>query len=397
MIGLSPTASRNSGSAIDWLQAGLRIIRGRARRGIDAVSRFRDLRAVMRDPRPIVLLATNDLSRSGAPLLVFEMARLLLLDGYVPIVVSPVGGPFAARLREIGVRVLVDPSVNDTPAWLLKLTDHVRWIVCNTIDTAGVAGAVAHRRPTLWYLHEVSLLEQRLTRADVRAAIQAVSLLWAGSALCGDKLRTLRSSVTIVPYGVAPLGTPPEIAPAQPLKVGVFGSIERRKGQDLAVAAMALLSKDERQQIALTLYGRILEPAFAEPVLKQAAELGIRYAGELNHQAYNTAITTTDAVLVSSRDDTLPIVSIDALGSGRMLLLSPHVGTAAWLEPGVSVLVAPDGTPSGFAALLRSALARTGEAPAIGGAARRAFDSHFSREAFHQRLREGCAILDPRT
>jgi glycosyltransferase involved in cell wall biosynthesis len=379
---------------MSWLHKGLRIVRGRVRRGIDAAARARDLRAALRDPRPLVLLATNDLSRSGAPLLVFEMAQLLLADGYAPLVVSPVRGPFAARLRAIGVRVLVDGAVEAAPAWLLKLADRARWVLCNTVATAGVAAALAPRRPTLWYLHEVSLLEARLARAEVRAAIDAVALLWAGSALCADKLHGLRPEVAVVPYGVAPLGDPPAAAPSGPLRIGVFGSIERRKGQDLAVAAMASLSAEERGGIALTLYGRILEPDFAEPVLAEAARLGIRYAGELDHLAYTAAMTGTDAVLVSSRDDTLPLVSIDALGSGRMLLLSPDVGTAAWLEPEVSVLVAPDGTPAGFAALLRCALARKGDVPAIGAAARQAFDRHFSRDAFRQRLREACAALD---
>lgn len=378
---------------MDWLRTGLRVVGRRARRSVQTVQRLRDLRSAMRDPRPLVLLATNDLSRSGAPLLVFEIAQLLLADGYAPVVVSPAGGPFAARLRAIGARVLIDPSVNVAPAWLLTLAARARWVICNTVDTAGVAAALAPRRRTLWYLHEVSLLETRLARPEVRAAIQQVALLWAGSSLCADKLRALRPSVTIVPYGVAPLGDPPASAPTFPLRIGIFGSIERRKGQDLAVAAMALLSADERRQIALTLYGRVLEPAFSEPVLAQAAALGIRYAGELDHQAYNAAVLATDAVLVSSRDDTLPLVSIDALGAGRMLLLSPHVGTSAWLEPDVSVLIASDGTAEGLAALLRSALARIHDAPAIGAAARRAFERHFSRDAFHQRLREGYAVL----
>lgn len=382
----------------DWyvsrLHASRRILRNRLAACAHFASRRRDLKATLSVAGPHVLLVTNDLSQSGAPLLVFEMATLLLTDGYLPIVASPSDGPFAARFRAIGVKVLIHSSLNSSPAWLTRLADHVRWIICNTVDTAGVVDAVARRTPTLWYLHEVSLLEDRVDRIEFRRAIEAASVLWAGSELCANKLRALRQDVMIVPYGVLPIGSPPKHAPALPLHVGIFGSIERRKGQDLAVEAITLLTQDERESISLTLYGRILDPKFAEVVLDRARALGIKYAGELDRDAYERAIASNDAVLVSSRDDTLPIVSIDALGLGRILLLSPQVGTAAWLEPGVNVFIAPDGSPEGLATLLRSALARMNDAQTIGAEARRAFDANFSRDAFHRRLRAGYAVLE---
>lgn len=377
-----------------WLSRGGRILRQRWARLSHKLARRRDLAAVLQDARPHVLIVTNDLSRSGAPLLVFEMASLLIDEGYVPVVASPVDGPFAAKLRGLGIRVFIDPALRASPAWILALADHTRWAICNTIDTAHVVAAVSDRASVLWYLHEVSLLEERLTDALVLTAVNSAALLWAGSAICAEKIKPLRPDVTIVPYGVAPLGDPPTVAPQHPLRIGIFGSIERRKGQDLAVEAMALLSPDERQSIALTLYGRILDRAFANGVLDRAHALGIDYAGELDYDAYKTAIAATDAVLVSSRDDTLPIVSIDALGLGRMLLLSPYVGTAAWLRPGIDVLVAPRGDAAGLAKLLRDSLSRIAEVPVIGSAARHAFDAHFSRTAFRDRLRTAAVRLE---
>ena len=377
-----------------WLHASRRILRNRLAACVHFISRRRDLKAALSVAGPHVLLVTNDLSQSGAPLLVFEMATLLLADGYLPIVASPSDGPFAARFRAIGVKVLIHSSLNSSPSWLSKLACNVRWIICNTVDTAGVVSAVAHHTPTLWYLHEVSLLDDRIERAEFHRAIKTASVLWAGSELCANKLRALRSDVAIVPYGVLPIGSPPSHAAALPLRVGVFGSIERRKGQDLAINAIGLLSDKEREMIVLTLYGRILDVEFSRTVLSQAQALGIKYVGELSRDAYERAMAESDAVLVSSRDDTLPLVSIDALGLGRILLLSPQVGTAAWLQQGVNVFVAPNGSSEGLATLLRIALARMNDAQIIGAEARRAFDANFSRDAFHRRLRAGYATLE---
>lgn len=366
---------------------------GRIARHGHALLRRRSLRA-LRDARaPRVLIATNDLSRSGAPLLVFEIARLLADCGYQPVVVSPADGPFGRDLRAREIPVLIDPGLNDRPMWLTQLADIAHLAICNTVDTAGVVAAIAGHVPTLWYLHEVSLLRDRLGVDLVRRAIGDAATVWAGSEVCAEIIRPLRGDVATVPYGVEPLGDVPQADPARPLRVAVFGSIEPRKGQDLAVEAYRLLDPAERSDLSLRLYGRRLDKDFAKTVLQQAADSGIDYGGELDRTAYVVAMRETDAVLVCSREDTLPLVSIDALGLGRMLLLTPTVGTKTWLTPGRDAIIGPECSASGVAAVLRDALAASVQGKAMGQAARATFDACFGPDAFKQRLLDAIASL----
>ncbi|WP_375402487.1 glycosyltransferase [uncultured Sphingomonas sp.] len=352
-----------------------------------------ELRALAQAGGRTILLATNDLSRSGAPFLVGEMARIVRDAGYTPVVVSSVDGPLARDLRAAGLPVLVDLKLGEGPGWLLQLADGASAAICNTVDTAGVAEALTRSLPTLWYLHEVGLLKSRFADNALRSVLVGVSRVWAGSPLCAQQFVAHRPDVEVVPYGVVPLGPPPVEPARSPLRISVFASVEPRKGQDLAVQAYASLSPAERRSIVLTLYGRTLDRTFAAGVLAQARALGVVHGGELDRAGYADALLRADAVLVPSREDTLPLVSLDALAAGRMLLLAPSVGTVVWLTPGVDSLAAEATSVDGVADLLRAALARAPDAAAIGAAARGTFDAHFSPETFRARLLATVAAL----
>lgn len=364
------------------------------------------------DGRPRVLLVSNDLSASGAPKLLFEIALMLIGWGWSVTVLSPLDGAFRALLVAAGATVIVDPalevdrSIEHGPSPLLAALAPVTDIlICNTIDTFPAVQTLAVRVPTLWYIHEVSLLRHRLNTAPgVTVALGLPTLLWAGSELPAAILREARHDVAVVPYGLDPLGDTTEVSDGdaggveadRPLRVAIFGSYEPRKGQDLAVAAMASLAPAVRAQVRLTLYGRVLFPDFHAALERGAASLPeITVAGELGPDAYRQAVLDADAVLVSSRDDTLPLVSLDALGAGRVLLCTATTGTSAALRPGESGFVAAEPTAESIAAMLTEAIARRRDWPAIGEAGRAVFAATFSKAAFAERLNTAVALLRP--
>jgi glycosyltransferase involved in cell wall biosynthesis len=366
---------------------------GRVARYGYAALRALDLAAIRRGPSPTVLV-THDLSRSGAPRLMLEAATMLRADGHEVVVVSPRPGPLLDDLAEAGFLVLVDLDLA-TGEWFEALARRARLVICNTVETSGLVEKAARQAPLLWYLHEVSLLERRLDETGTREALRAATILWAGSTLCADLVRSLRQDVDVVPYGIQPLPQA-EPTPSDRLRIGVFGSIEARKGQDLALDALALLPAAKRERIDLRLFGRVLEPDFAKRVMESCDRVGARYGGELDREGYVAAMQQVDAVLVSSRDDTLPLVSIDALGLGKVLLLTSSIGTAAWLKDGVDALVATATDAPALAALLERALSLHGNGGAwpMGAAARAAFAANFSPDAFRARLHAAVARLD---
>ena len=337
-----------------------------------------------------MLLVTNYLEANGAPQLVVEMAAAFLTLGCEVIVASPSDGPLRQALQQIGATVLIAPDmISDGSRTMQALARAVDVAICNTVVTDQAVILLSLRIPCYWYVHEVSLLEDRLKDPKFAATVQACQRLWAGSELPATLLRPFRADVSVVPYGLNPLQMPATSPGAanQKLKIGLFGSIEPRKGQDLALAAMARLKPETAQTIELHVYGKVLEETFGAAVLKQIAQQpNVCYAGVITHEAYTQRLVDMDAILIPSRDDTLPLVSLDALGCGRVLLTTATVGTSTYLRDGVSGFVATEPTVAAVTDLLERAVAARATWKDVGEAGAAVFGVHFSRNAFVERL-----------
>ena len=341
---------------------------------------------------PYVLLVTHDLSASGAPRLVAELASILLSNRVNVIVLSAQDGSFREHLVDLGAIVVVNAAILMPYCSLAKkLGRSVPLVICNTVLTAPVVKQISSMAPTIWYIHEVSLLTAHLKEHNSLGGTFALPrLVWAGSELSAALIRPFRASVRILPYGLDPLNASESSAPGAhdgPLRIAVFGTFERRKGQDLVLEAVHLLSPAERRAVALSLYGRVLQPEFfaiVEALLARTPEA--RFCGDLDRAGYEAAALAVDAVLVPSRDDTLPLVSLDALGAGRVLMCTSATGTSTYLRSGVDGFVATSADPESIAAMLSAAIARRAEWPMLGKAGEVLFGRTFSKRAFSEHV-----------
>lgn len=341
------------------------------------------------------LLATHDLSLSGAPRIVLEMAAILRQRNYVVILVTMADGPMRREFEALGVFILVDRCPHVNKRYLIDLAELADFAIANSVVTANIALTWSHSVKTFWYLHEVSLLEARLIDRSVVDTLKSVTRVWAGSDLCARLIREIRSDVFIFPYGIVPVDPPTDPVIDHHFRIGVFGSIESRKGQDYVIEAVGLLDRSIQDQIKVDIYGRTLDLGYAQSLKRAASDYSmITFHGEMDRVDYLRSIRQCDAVLVSSRDDTLPLVSLDALSSGRVLLLTPSVGTANWLTDGVDVLIANETTGAGVSGLIERAVAERGNKDNIGRAGQRAFNRNFSQTAFTKRMVRELGIDD---
>lgn len=347
-----------------------------------------------------VLLVSHDLSASGAPQLLVEIGRALRKAGVAVLLLSPSDGPTRAGLVESGVTVIVDPAIRhaDAPVFA-RIAPCFDAALCNTVDTVAAVTALAPALPVIWYLHEVDVLRERIGTTVLREALGQARRLWAGSEMTAEILRPVRADVRIVPYGLEKIGNAPP--PGQDdrlqgdrLRLAVFGSYESRKGQDLLVAAIGLLPPAARDRIAVSFYGRVLVPEYHAALVAQAALVeGVSLSGELDRASYIAAMLACDAVVVPSRADSLPLVSLDALGAALVLICTATTGTAHYLTPGHDGFVAAHADAPALAATLELAIARAGEWSIIGARGRDIFDRSFSQTAFADTILAEIAAL----
>jgi len=341
------------------------------------------------------LLVTHDLSASGAPKVVFDMARTLLGRGWQVVVMSPEDGPFRERLLAIGADVMVEPGVLEAKNGAVAFARNFDVVVANTVLSWALLPLLAPLTRTFLYAHETGLAADLAANPAFGAALRGASGVWAGSERSAAVLRPLGVDPVVLEYGTEAIDAPLVEVRGREVTIALLATVEPRKGQDLAIKAFPLLPPKLRERCHLRLHGRPHDLPFARTIAEIAApEPRITIGPELDLEAYRAALGAADIVLCPSRDDTLPLVSLDALAAGKVLICSGDVGTAAYLEDGVSGFVLARNRPSDIAATLGRAIDARGRWPEIGEAARAVFRANFSMERFETRL---LGLLAPAT
>jgi len=333
-----------------------------------------------------VLLVSHDLSESGAPRVVLEVARSLKASGHFVVVVSPEDGPMREAFQHLGITVIVDALVLRQHPSVLDFSHNFDAVITNTAVCFPLVEQVAPYVDVYWYIHETSLAAQLSAEyPGFRTALTSAKRVWAGSQRAAEPLQQMRADVKVIEYGLDPLMRPPgdDKADSNPIVISVFGSYEPRKGQDLMVEAIRLLKPERRVQCSFRFFGRVLHDSFFRLVHNRAEGIPqITLSKELGFENYVSEMGESDMVVVPSRDDTLPLVSLHALSAGKPLMCTRSTGTSRYIEDMESGFIIPADSPEAIAKALESSLACRERWKEIGRRGQEVFQHCFSRETF---------------
>jgi glycogen(starch) synthase len=181
--------------------------------------------------------------------------------------------------------------------------------------------ANAHRAPTLVTLHgrwtsqSDSIVGNTLRAADWVAGCSA-AILGAGKKLVPEI--ALRSS--IIYNGVEAPSLPPAALPFDAPRLLCLGRLQREKGMDVALAAFAtLVRRFPRARLILAGDG-----AARSDLERQVADLGIGHAvdfvGWVAPDQVAKVVNDATMLLMPSRDDSLPLVALEAAWMARPVI-----------------------------------------------------------------------------
>jgi glycosyltransferase involved in cell wall biosynthesis len=159
--------------------------------------------------------------------------------------------------------------------------------------------------------------------------------------------RANRARVVRIADGIAIPPRPmsrPQGALSNPLRLCLVGGLDPRKGQDIAVQALAHL-RELGVAASLELVGREIDVSFTQRVREEARSLGVAdsvtFAGELSDARPNLA--RADIVIAPSRSEWTPLVLMEALAEGTPVIASRVGGVSDIVEDGRSgLLVDPE-------------------------------------------------------
>ena len=359
--------------------------------------------------RPLdIMIFSHDLTESGAPRAVFDVARALRGAGHFVVVASPSDGPFRERLRTIGVDVIVDEVLLRQDRHVFDLARNFDKVICNSIVCWPAVAQLHEAVDTYWYVCESDLIRDFVENIpEFGALLKRGIAIWAVSRLTSRFLSMYGAAHSIIEYGIEDhrtgLNPEPKHDPEK-VVIGVFGTYERRKGQDLAVSAMLLLSDELQTRAELRFFGRTMERRdfpkqhdFRFDIERSAGgNRSIVFFGEVDHDQCLNQMAACDIILIPSRDDAMSFVALDALSLGKALVCSRTTGVSEYLQDGRSVLILHENTPEKISQVLARVIVDTKLRMALGQGARAVYERTFTEQRFAENLDAALGLERPR-
>ena len=351
--------------------------------------------------RPKVLFVSHETTLTGAPIQLLHLVRWLHQEGWNLLVAAPEPGPISDLLAGDGVPLVIHPGLLEEEGHekLRELARQHDVVVANTIISwAAVRAAHLEGKPVIWYLHE-TLVAVRLIRQipEMGPTLERATLLVTPT----RQTARIFEGLTQTPIEVVPYGIPHEVGAIDPNRPGGCGepplpanpggcaafitaaSIEPRKGQDILVEAIKMLPPKPKKAARFQIVGRYLDLPFVEKVKASAAELSnVEFTGERDHAQSLELLAASDALICSSRDETMPITILEAMSLGKVVISAEVGGIAEWVRNEMNGLLVPPENPKALARAIERCLTDQPLVARLRSAARRTYERHFTLEKF---------------
>ncbi|HSQ17080.1 MAG TPA: glycosyltransferase [Anaerolineales bacterium] len=351
------------------------------------------------DPQTRLLVITHELSRSGAPIVLWKLCRSLAGQGYQVTVLSPSDGPLQAAYQSDGITVHIIPSLLSDARMVLPYLQGQDLVLANTIlSYRTVHAAKAANIPVLFWVHESELGQQLCRRSPAAAAAirQAEQVIFPSNATAA----LYREFASANPFTTIHIGieaaqpnqkrsvgsSAPAGLAADKFNLVVVGSVEPRKGQDILLQALELLPAEVFARVECFLIGRILmkqNKKYCQRLVKKANRLGnVHLLGEMPPEQVKQYLSAADVFILPSRDEALPQSILEAMAYGKAIIASNVGGISEILQDEVNGLLVEKEYPASLADAIHRLYLDENTRYNLGGAARRTFQNSLTFDRF---------------
>lgn len=286
-----------------------------------------------------ILLITHELSLSGAPLVLFNMAKILKSHSIEPIILSPEYGYLEEELKANQIQYLVEPYLltrlyrkNEK---LERFLSSFSTILFNTIISLKYINYINTKNRKICWIHEgkcgygnaegIFNVKQAFEKIDEVYSVGEYAKSFTDKYVQPEKSKILL-------YGLENIKLTSSHLENKKLTFGFFGVCCERKGTDLFVQSVKSLPENLKRDCCFKIIGKLDDSEFCKQLKQVAENENIIFTGQLSHSDTLKEMENTDVIVCPSRDDPMPIVCTEAMQLNKPVICSDHAGTASFIE-----------------------------------------------------------------
>lgn len=298
-----------------------------------------------------VLLVSHGLTRTGAPIVLKDMAKVMMDRGTQVVVLSLEDGPLRSEYQDMGCMVIIQPKLSIGQYDDMEIEEEQFYILDHLVKQCSISlfcTLVLHRLvehyvntsyPVYWWIHEGSttfsacgnyLPKELSSNIHVITSCKYVESYLKQyhmeKNICGC-LKYLFEDV-----GRKDFSNQPDI-----VHFACVGTMDERKGQDILVEAIQRLPFSYLLQTDFTFIGAKNDKQIARSVETLSGHYrNVHVYPVMTREDLLDKYRMVDVVVTPSRDDPMPVVLTENMCLGNIALCSTHTGTADYIEDGVN-------------------------------------------------------------
>lgn len=296
----------------------------------------------MSDPKRILLIS-HEMTYTGAPNSLLNMARLLRSKKWRITVKTLFSGNFSREYLRYGFAVEpINESISKQEC--KKISEKYDLVICNTVFCAKIACLLQNYIRTILLIREAENLPEILEKNHidegyVRNAENIVCVSEYAESFIAKTYRPKHLWVLHNFLMTSNFHRPSE----NKIRKGkvhflIAATIEKRKGIDIAVKAVKLLSKSISEQLVLDIAGRKPEwsRSFWEGLIPEN-DIRFKYHGEVTF-GKKRLFKRSNVILVPSLDESCSLTALEGGMYGKPLIVTENVG-AKYMTEGSGFIV----------------------------------------------------------
>ena len=345
-----------------------------------------------------VLLLSQDLTLGGPAIALFHGAKILSAHGYHVTYASMIDGPLREQLLSENIPVIVDHNLQIETMRDAEWTSSFDLILCNTINFHVFLSDRDTTIPVIWWLHDSSFFYNGVNAVLLRELNRKNLYLVSVGSIPANAIRKIIPDISVetLLYGVADQkdnrdnmtgivnGT--YFEKSHKVCFVTIGYIEARKGQDILIKAIRLLSNDVREKATFYLVGQ--DTSMMAQQLKCETETmpEVVIMGTVGRKEIGEILDNADVLVCPSREDPMPTVAAEAMMYEVPCLISDAAGTAEYIQDGLNGFIFHSEDEWALAEKIKLCILHCEKLNRIGRESRKIYEKCFSMRTFEEKL-----------
>ncbi|RYY19976.1 MAG: glycosyltransferase, partial [Chitinophagaceae bacterium] len=336
-----------------------------------------------------VILVCHDLSRSGAPIMLYNIAKVLMNNGYFPVVFCTKDGPLRQMYQAAGITVIIDPLILSNHPSFERFAINFDYIICNTVVNWPIVRQMQDKVHTIWWLQEAGVMNHFLPDPAFVSTLRNARNIIGVSNYSLNMVKPYNSTYTKIYNACFDFYDPVkhDKKGGDRIVFTIVGSIESRKGHDILFKALRYLQPGDLDKLEIRVVGRILDPAFETMIRSTIVPTQkIIFVGEVDNAAAVAHVAESDVIVCPSRDDPFPVVLVEGFCMGKTCIVSDATGFAELITHGSDGFVFPSENAEALADIIGDIVSDNYDLAAIGDKAREVYLRELSIPVLESRL-----------